>query len=79
MTMDPISDIKPGLPVYTQDGAQIGEVKQVRDAFFKVNAPMQPDYWLPRSAVLAFTIERVTLRFVKDRLGDHKVEVPNGE
>ena len=72
MAMDPISDIRPGLPVYTRDGEQLGEIKEVHDTVFKVDAPMQPDYWLPRDSVLSFTIERVTMKFDKDRLADHR-------
>ena len=78
MTMDPIRDIKPGLPVFTRDGDQIGEVKEVGDAAFKVNAPMQPDYWLRRDAVLAFNADRVTMDFTHDQLGQHKAAPATG-
>lgn len=76
MTLDPISDIKPGLPVYTADGDQIGEVKEVRGESFKIDAPMRPDYWLRRDCVLSFSIERVTLSCGKDKLDDYKVAAP---
>ena len=72
MTMDPITDLRPGLSVHTLDGDQIGKVKAVEQALFKVNAPLQPDYWLPRDQVLSFTNERVTMNFNADRLGDFK-------
>ena len=74
MTLDPISDLKPGLPVYTSDGELIGEVKEVGAESFKVDVPMQPDYWLRRDAVLSFTIERVTLSCARDQLDQYKVD-----
>lgn len=76
MTMDPITEIRPGLPVYTVDGERIGAVKEVQGAVFKVDAPMQPDYWLRCGDVQAFNMERVTMTFDKDRAGDHKVDGP---
>ena len=74
MNLDPVHAIPVGAPVHTEDGEQIGRVKEVDGAFFKVDAPMQPDYWLPRDALLSYTAERVTLAFNKDQLGDRKVE-----
>lgn len=73
---DPVSDLKPGLPVYTSDNHQIGTVKEVADGSFKVDAPMRPDYWLRRDAVLSFSAERVTLDVEQDRLNDVKVAAP---
>jgi uncharacterized protein (TIGR02271 family) len=35
-----------GQRVYSSDGSELGTVKEVRGAYFKVDAPMQPDYWL---------------------------------
>jgi hypothetical protein len=69
---DPVSDIKPGIPVHTIDGTRIGEVKEVSETSFKVDAPMRPDYWVRRDAVQAFSIERVTLTVDKDHLDDAK-------
>jgi len=40
-----------GSPVYSQDGDQLGTVKEVRGQYFKVDAPMQRDYWLRTDAV----------------------------
>jgi len=39
-----------GQPVYSADGSELGTVKEVRGAYFKVDAPMQPDYWLRMDA-----------------------------
>lgn len=45
MVMQPA--IKKGVSIYTRDGDRIGTVKQARDGYIEVDAPMQPDYWLP--------------------------------
>jgi len=37
---------------------------------------MQPDYWLPMSCVSSVTGNRVILNFMKDHLGDHKLDAP---
>lgn len=38
--------LKEGMAVYDADGTELGTVKEIRGDSFKVNAPMQPDYWL---------------------------------
>ena len=70
--MDPVHDISPGHAVFTEDGHQLGEVKQIDDHLIKVDAPLHPDYWLSRDDVLSFTNERVTLSFPLDDLDGHK-------
>ena len=40
-----------GTPVYSQDGEQLGTVKEVRGSAFTVDAPRQPDYWLYEESV----------------------------
>jgi hypothetical protein len=74
MHLDPVHEIPVGAPVYTEDGEQVGQVKEIDAGFFKVDASMQPDYWLPDSAVRSYTAERVTLAFNKDQLSSHKVD-----
>lgn len=39
-------DLRAGMAVYTMDNERLGEVKEVRGAYFKVDASMEPDYWL---------------------------------
>lgn len=73
---DPVSDIKPGLPVFTSDNHQLGTVKDVADGSFKVDVPMRPDFWLSREAVLSFSAERVTLDVAKDEVDRFKVHMP---
>jgi hypothetical protein len=51
-------------------------VREVRGRSFKVNAAMDPDYWLPIHCVSSVTGNRVFLSFPKDRLGDYKTDEP---
>lgn len=69
-------DLPVDAEIFTTDGDKIGEVKEVRGSYFKVNAAMQPDYWLPMSTVTSSTGGRVMLNFHKDRLGDYKESEP---
>jgi hypothetical protein len=63
MATDPVHDIRPGLEVHAEDGERLGSVKEVTPAEIKVDAPMRPDFWLPRDHVLSYTNERVTMDF----------------
>lgn len=65
-----------GQPVYTNDGDRLGSVKEVQGAFFKVDAPMAPDYWLPVSSVSTATGNQVTLSFDTGHLGDYRTNGP---
>lgn len=78
MTMDPVSDIKLGLPVHTVDGEKVGEVKDLYGEYVKISAPLEPDYWVHRERVLSFTSERVTLECDKDHLDDCRMHEPEG-
>jgi hypothetical protein len=70
-------DLPVGCPIFTSDGDKLGEVKEVRSGFFKVEASMQPDYWLSTSHVTSTSGDRVVLDFVKDHLGDYKTDGPD--
>lgn len=43
--------IEPGFRVRTWDGQELGRVKELQGAHFKVDAPRRRDYWLPSSIV----------------------------
>lgn len=65
--------VTPGLDVYTSDGDKIGAVKEVRGMYFKVDAKMQPDYWLETACIQrGMAADRVMVAFDKDHLGDMK-------
>jgi hypothetical protein len=77
MVFDESGQVVPGCAVFTHDGDQIGAVKEVRGRFFKVDAPMRPDYWLSRDLVATATRDAVTLSVDKKHLGDVKVRKPD--
>lgn len=77
MTMDPVHDIAPGREIFTQDGHRLGVVKEVTATALKVDAPLHPDYWLPRDRVLSFTNERVTMDFAHADLDRHTIAHPD--
>lgn len=68
--------LTPGAQIYTTDGDKIGTVKEVHDRFFKVDASMQPDYWLATDCIRTASAGQVRLAFDKDHLGDYKVDEP---
>ena len=67
-------DVAEGCEIVTRDGDKIGTVKEVRGGYFKVNAPMQPDYWLQRQFVESNADGRIMLSFDKEDLGNYKVK-----
>jgi hypothetical protein len=69
-------DLRVGAEVYTSDGDKIGEVREVQQGSFKVNAAMQPDYWLSIHTVASTDGNRVTLGFDKNGIGDYKSSEP---
>lgn len=65
-----------GARVFTSDGNELGKVKEVAGSCFKVDASMQPDYWLGNDSVVSTTANEVRLSIPKDRLGDAKMDGP---
>lgn len=70
-------DLRVGAPVFCRDGEKLGHVKALRAAHFKVNAPLQPDYWLRRDTVAGVTAEGVMLSVAKDHVGAAQVGDPD--
>jgi hypothetical protein len=69
-----MSDVQHGWPVFTRDGENLGKVRDVRGNCFKVDAPMEPDYWLRRDCVSSTSNQRVTTSFEKSRVDDYKLD-----
>lgn len=70
-----MSHISPGTDIYTADNDKIGQVKEVRGGYFKVDAMGQPDYWLETACCASgYTGGEVHLVFTKDKLGEHKID-----
>lgn len=75
-----------GTAVVTLDGRDIGSVKEVQGAYFKVNAPLQPDYWLSvdhvqrvESGLIALGLDGTALQDAKlDHVPDDR-SLPPGE
>ena len=65
-----------GAAVYTADGEKLGTVTEVSRGCFKVDAPLQPDYWLASDCVVSASGNEVRLRFDKDQLSSAKLDGP---
>lgn len=50
-----------GCPVFSSDSQELGHVKEVAGVYFKVDAPLQPDYWLSQEEVASANREQVVL------------------
>jgi hypothetical protein len=61
-----------GAEVVSTTGHKLGNVQEVRGDSFKVNAPMQPDYWLPARSVVSATSSRVVVQFHHEELDDEQ-------
>jgi hypothetical protein len=62
-----------GCEIYTADGSKLGTVKEVHGLYFKVDAPMQPDYWLACECIRGGAMgDRVDVAFAKDDLSKYK-------
>lgn len=79
MTMDgrTTRTADPGSHVYTRDGDHLGTVKETRPGYFKIDAPMAPDYWLRTDCIASAGGDRLTLAIDKGDVGDYKVDDPD--
>jgi hypothetical protein len=62
--------------VFSADGQKLGQIREVREPYFKVYAPMAFDYWLSRDCVASASTEGIVLAVERDRLDDIKLEEP---
>lgn len=65
-----------GTRVMAADGVELGEVKEISGDCFKVDAPMERDYWLATDCIASGRVGNVTVNFTKAKLDDAKVDVP---
>jgi hypothetical protein len=63
-----------GTPVRSSDGEDLGEVKELLGRYFKVDAPMAPDYWLSRDVVRSSEQQQVVLGITKEELGGYEID-----
>jgi hypothetical protein len=67
-----------GAHVYTLDGADLGTVADSTPRAFKVDAPLEPDFWLSRDCIRLASSEEVRVDFNRDDLDARKLEQPPG-
>lgn len=60
--------------VLMTDGEEFGKVTEVSGSCFKVDAPMQSDYWLSADCIASAEPGQVNLRFTKESLGQARDE-----
>lgn len=73
MSMDAF-DFIVGTRVCSSDGHELGAVKDMVGAYFKIDAPMAPDYWLPRSVVRSADQSQLILDITREELGGFEVD-----
>ncbi|HMO54177.1 MAG TPA: hypothetical protein PJ994_06710 [Tepidiformaceae bacterium] len=67
---------KAGDSVWTADGHQFAYVKELHGDYFKLDVPMAQDYWFACAHIADVAEGRVTLRFDKGEVDDHKLSEP---
>ena len=65
-----------GARVVTADGEEFGTVKEVVGGCFKVDASMQPDYWLRSDCIANTTASHVRLGILQEQVHTAKVDPP---
>ena len=65
-----------GIPIFTHDDAQIGTLKEIRGGYFKVDAPLQPDYWLGEDVLASATGSELRSTLTEDRVSDFRLGNP---
>ena len=63
-----------GAPVVTSDGERLGQVKELRGPYFKIEAPWRFDYWLQQSFTHRDAKGQVVTEFTRDELGAYEVK-----
>ena len=70
-------EVAVGAQVFTNDGDELGRVKEVRGHYFKVDHRMGPDFWLQREFIESSTPQRVGMQIAKADLDNYKVKEPD--
>ena len=69
-------NLSPGTPIFTADGEELGKIKEIRGDYFKVDAPMAPDYWLACNCIDSAGTGRIQLAVSKDEVDANRVGEP---
>ena len=67
-----------GARVMTSDGTELGHVKEVSGMLFKIDAPMQHDYWLRTDLIVTNTDGGIRLSVNQEALDTVKQDAPEG-
>ena len=73
------SDMASGAEVYSSDGKRLGSVVELQPAHFKVDAPLQRDYWLSMAYVVSATADEVRLSFPASDAAVYKLSEPRAD
>lgn len=75
------TQLRSGWDVYGADGARIGTIADTSTNYFVVEMGFRPtkDLFVPRSAVIAVSDERVELKLTKDELEAGNFSSPIGD
>ncbi len=66
-------DVRKDYRVFTRDGKELGQVAAVESERFRIDVPLQPDYWLRCDEVLSVIPgERVTVDFDFQEIDAHR-------
>jgi hypothetical protein len=65
-----------GTLVVSNDGKELGRVKEISGSCFKVDAPMQPDYWLGMGAIRDANQGPIVLTLDASELDANKKDAP---
>jgi hypothetical protein len=76
MSMLP-EEVPAGALVYTSDGYEAGRVDAVEGPCFRLDARLQPDYWLSRDTIAGMTEGVLRLRFTRQELNDARPTDPS--
>jgi hypothetical protein len=72
----PRDDLVIGSEIISRDGMYVGTMKELKGRYLKVDAPMQPDLWLPLDTIASVIPNRIVLKFDADRLPDFALSLP---
>ncbi len=65
-----------GCEVFSSEGLPVGKIERVSGRFIRVNAPMQPDYWLCVDDIVSLDDGAVTLAYPHPAVPQHKLHAP---
>lgn len=65
-----------GCEVFSSEGLPVGTIDRVSGRFMRVNAPMQPDYWLCIDDIVTREDGAVTLAYPHPAVPQHRLHAP---